>query len=187
MSEEFEIFGWDMTKTKATIIFICILLIVTSLIRLLYSGSKFSKFLPESALLVLIGIVVGEHFNRVWSGIGKNGKSQLNMSQQAKQTPKFQDKNREQNFEFYDFLTFKSFTTTVLNLRALTILTNCCTIIAVLQYMIPVIIFQREYSEILNRLQIHQVFLQHTAQQYFWNIGYVSLYTSLLQFKIKTV
>ncbi|CAL6078087.1 Hypothetical_protein [Hexamita inflata] len=58
----------------------------------------------------------GEHFNRVWSGIGKNDKSQLNMSQQAKQTPKFQDKNREQNFEFYDFLTFKSFTTTVLNL-----------------------------------------------------------------------
>ncbi|CAL6001135.1 Hypothetical_protein [Hexamita inflata] len=70
-----------------------------------------------------------EHFNRVWSGIGKNDKSQLNMSQQAKQTPMFQDKNRVKNFEFFDFLTFKSFTTTVLNLRALTILTNCCTII----------------------------------------------------------
>lgn len=57
--EEFEIFGFEDEENKMLILFICIVVSCLTLVRLLYEKTRMKRIIPESALLVLLGIAIG--------------------------------------------------------------------------------------------------------------------------------
>lgn len=61
MEEEsaFEIFGFETSPTKTAIMFIILLTVTITLVRLFYERTIMKKYVPESCLLVLLGLVLG--------------------------------------------------------------------------------------------------------------------------------
>ena len=57
--EKFEIFGVDTNPDTILLLFTCVSLSVLTLIRLLYEGTKMKLYIPESALLVIVGLILG--------------------------------------------------------------------------------------------------------------------------------
>lgn len=57
--EKFEIFGVDIKPDTAIILSTCLALTILTIIRLLYEGTKMKLYVPESALLVIIGLLLG--------------------------------------------------------------------------------------------------------------------------------
>lgn len=57
--EKFEIFGIDIKPDTAIILSACLALTILTIIRLLYEGTKMKLYVPESALLVIIGLILG--------------------------------------------------------------------------------------------------------------------------------
>lgn len=56
---KFEIFGWEPSEIKLIILFIVLILTFLSLVRIAYEKTKMKVYVPESCLLILIGIIIG--------------------------------------------------------------------------------------------------------------------------------
>lgn len=57
--EKFEIFGIELKPDTVMILSTCLALTILTIIRLLYEGTKMKLYVPESALLVIIGLILG--------------------------------------------------------------------------------------------------------------------------------
>lgn len=55
----FEIFGFEDDPDQLLLLFICIVISTLTLVRILYEGTRAKMYVPESALLVVMGIIIG--------------------------------------------------------------------------------------------------------------------------------
>ena len=55
----FEIFGWEPSTLKIFLIFSFGMIMAITLIRILYDRTKMKIYVPESCLLIIIGILAG--------------------------------------------------------------------------------------------------------------------------------
>lgn len=57
--ERFEIFGYEASKFTTAMIFITITIFVISCIRIVYDLTPAPKYVPESCILIIIGLIIG--------------------------------------------------------------------------------------------------------------------------------
>ena len=55
----FEIFGWEPSDFKVFLLFSFLTIMAITLVRLFYEKTKMKVYIPESCLLVIIGVFVG--------------------------------------------------------------------------------------------------------------------------------
>ena len=55
----FKIFGWEPSVFKIYLLFSFIMLMLITFLRLSYEKTKMKMYVPESCLLVIVGVLVG--------------------------------------------------------------------------------------------------------------------------------
>lgn len=59
MGEEFHLFGWHLDEMSAVLMFGFVMITILLTIRVIYAKTIVKEYFPESAMLIVVGFVLG--------------------------------------------------------------------------------------------------------------------------------